>query len=147
MRMFLGLVVMAAAALVQDAPAKKPHPPAEARVEVEGEVVCVACRLAKEHGAGAECDRAGGHANGLLVEGEAWHFLENVRGRWLRSDRKLPGTRIRLSAWKYPQARVLEPRGFLRKDGEKWVDWSYCDDCATYETGKFERLCPDCDVK
>lgn len=134
-------------ALAQDRPAPKPHPPAEARVEVEGEVACIACWLEKEQGAGAECGKAGSHANGLLAGGEAWHFLDNVRGRWLRADRGLPGTRIRLTAWKYPQARVLEPRGFLRKDGERWVDWSYCEDCATYETGKFDRLCPDCDVK
>ena len=148
---FVAVAALAAAgtglALAQDKPARKAHPPAEARVEVEGEVACVACWLEKEQGAGAECEKVKGHSNGLIVEGEAWHFLDNVRGRWLRSDKALAGTRIRLSAWKYPQARVLEPRGFLRKDGEKWVDWSYCDDCATYETGKFDRLCPDCDVK
>ena len=140
-------VAGAGLASAQDKPAKKAHPPAEARVEVEGEVACIACWLEQSQGAGAECEKVKGHANGLIVEGEAWHFLENVRGRWLEADKALAGARIKLSAWKYPQARVLEPRGFLKKDGEKWVDWSYCDDCATYETGKFERLCPDCDVK
>lgn len=136
----LGVVAIAVAEEAAQA-AKK-----EAVVK-EGTLVCVGCHLEKQHGAEAQCSLYAKHAQGLLAsDGTLWTILDNSRGHYFVTEKKLLGKPIRVHGFAFPKAQVLEAHRYDLKEGEAWVAYDFCRDCG-WEKGdhKGKDLCEDCE--
>ncbi len=132
----LGLAALAAA---EEAARKE-------TVVKEGQVVCVGCQLEKQYGAEAQCTLYARHAQGLLAsDGSLWTFLDNTRGHYYITEKKLLGKPIRVHGDAFPKAQILDARTYDLKEGGAWVAYDFCRDCG-WEKGDHQGrdLCGDC---
>jgi hypothetical protein len=141
------LVAALAALVLSLAPAGAGDKPGKKAAELAGKLVCIGCHLEKEYAAEAQCTLHAKHAQGFLADDGTLHtLLDNGRGHVLVTDRKLGGTPLKLEAYAFPKAQVLEVIRFSRKDGERWVRYDYCKNCG-FEPGdnRGKDLCEDCE--
>lgn len=142
----MALVVALASIFIASAHAQEKAPAKKQKVEVAGKLVCIGCHLEKEYGAEAQCTLHAKHAQGFLAEdGTIYTLLDNGRGHILITEKKLAATSLKLEAYSFPKAQVLEVIRFSKKDGEKWAQFDYCKNCG-FEQGdnSGKDLCEDC---
>lgn len=142
-KLFIALLALPLVALAEDKDARKRD--FSKTVRLQGTVVCLGCELEKD-GADAQCTLHAKHAQGLRdADGNLWSFVDNLRGHDLVTGESLRGREIRLRGWTFPKARFVEAWQYEVKDGDAWVQWSYCRDCG-WEKGDYgdTDLCGDC---
>jgi hypothetical protein len=139
---FLFLTVVAPIARADEPPAKSDRE----KVVLTGKLVCVGCHLEKAHGAEPQCTLHSKHAQGFLAEdGTIYTLLDNARGHFLVTDKKLKDRPVKLQAYRFPKAQVLEVVRYEVEEGGKWVAYDYCKHCG-FEKGDNggKDLCDDC---
>jgi hypothetical protein len=107
----------------------------------------VGCHLESNYGADAQCTLHAKHAQGFLAEdGTLYTLLDNARGHLVATDRKLRDRKMRLEAYRFPKAQVLEVIRFQLEEGGAYVQWDYCRTCG-FERGDNggKDLCRDCE--
>ncbi len=140
------IVALGAALGLAGARADDAKPAGKQPAQIAGRLVCVGCHLEKEYGAASQCTLHSKHAQGLLAEdGTLYTILDNARGHFFVTDKKLAGAPIRIEGFTFPKAQVLEAVRYQKKDGERWVQQDYCRICG-FEPGdnKGGDLCDDC---
>ena len=117
------------------------------RKEFTGKIVCVGCYLQKQPGgAKSECTLHAGHAQGLVTDdGWLWTFVDNTKGHYLITNRKLLGKEIKVFGWTFPKSRYIEVSKYKLKQNGEWVGYDYCKVCG-FEPGDHHDtdLCEDC---
>lgn len=145
-RILIGLLLAGLSVMAGFIGAAEPQAAKGEQVVKEGQLVCVGCHLEKQYGAIAQCTLHAKHAQGLLAEdGTLWTILDNSRGHFLITERKLQGKTLRVHGRAFPKTQVLEAHRYDLKEGEKWVAYDYCKVCG-WEPGdhKGTDLCEDC---